>query len=100
MVRIEEETGAIDIKSDDTQAQGNKALESLSKRYPAYFVNPTGGIVGSVAGAKVDFSGMTWDQLPPEVQREMSDDDFAKHFGPNAKARRSTILGGGYTNGR
>lgn len=101
MVRLlEEEPGGIDLKSDDTQAQGTKALESLSKRHPSYFVNPTGGIVGSVAGALVDFSNMTWDQLPEDVQRSMSDEDFAKHFGPNSAKKRTTILGGGYSNGR
>ena len=101
MVRVlEEAPDGIDLKSDDTQAQGNKALESLSKRYPSYFVNPTGGNVGTVAGASVDFSNMTWDQLPPDVQASMSDEDFAKHFGPNARKRTVSILGGGYTNGR
>lgn len=101
MVRLlEEEPGGIDLKSDDTQAQGNKALESLSKRHPSYFINPTGANVGTVAGATIDFSNMTWDQLPPDVQRGMSDEDFAKHFGPNAKKRTVSILGGGYTNGR
>lgn len=101
MVRmLEDEPGGIDLKSDDTQAQGKTALDSLSKRYPSYFVNPTGGNPGSIAGAKVDFSNMTWDQLPPDVQASMSDEDFAKHFGPNAKKRTVSILGGGYTNGR
>lgn len=84
------ESGEIDLYAEDAKTEGRKALEKLRKRLPAYF-SPSGSAVGATQnGPGRDYSDVDWMQLTPEEQRNMSQDDFRRHF-----AGRGARQGGG-----
>lgn len=89
------ESGDVDLYAEDAKAEGRKALDKLRKRLPSYFT-PSGTATGATqSGPGRDFSNVDWMQLTPEEQRNVSPEDFRKHFaGRGTRTRGSSALFG------
>lgn len=97
------ESGEIDLYAEDAKAEGKRALEKLRKRLPAYFAPSDAGNGASPRGPGRDYSDVDWMQLTPQEQREVSPEDFKKHFagrGAGRRGRGSALFGNATTTPR
>lgn len=88
------ESGDVDLYAEDAKAEGKKSLDKLRKRLPAYFKPEGKGADAGQRGGSRDLTGVEWNQLTPEEQRGMSDDEFRKRFGRGQGQRRRSALFG------
>jgi hypothetical protein len=84
-----QEDGEIDMYAEDTKPAAAKAAEKLAKRYPEKFRPADGTAQGGTqaAAGKTIPDGVAFQDLPPETQRSMSDEEFAKRYGRGGRSR-------------
>lgn len=77
------EDGEIDLYAEDTNTAAQKAAEKLAKRFPDKFGSADPAQRGGPAsGARTSVpDDVPLEELPIEVVRAMSDEDFAKRYG-------------------
>ena len=81
-----------DLRKLATEAAGAE-LTTLVDRYPGWFAGGSTG-VGTPAGPGGGPMPKDWMALSPEEQRNMSDEDFAKHYGSQRTTKkRRTLMG-------
>lgn len=88
--------GELDLYAEDAKAEGKKALDKLRKRLPSYFTPDGAGNGAHPSGPGRDYSGVDWMQLSAEEQRNVSQEDFRKHFagrGAGRRGRGSALFG-------
>lgn len=91
-VEFPENATPADLQKLATES-AEEALTKLVDRYPGWFAGGPAG-VGTPAGPGGGPMPEDWMALPEEVQRNMSDEDFAKHYGSKRpKKKRRTLLG-------
>lgn len=89
---LPENATAADLRKLATDS-ATEALTKLVDRYPGWFAGGPSG-VGAPAGPGTGPMPENWNDLPEEVQRNMSDEDFAKHYGSKrTKQKRKTLMG-------
>lgn len=83
------EDGEIDLYAEDTKPAAIKAAEKLAKRYPEKFRPHDGAPQGGTqapAGKTIP-EGVAFQDLPPDMQRSMSDEEFKRRYGRGGRVR-------------
>lgn len=87
------EDGEIDLYAEDTKTSAQKAVEKLAKRFPDKFgsADPTAG--GTASGARTSVpDNVPLEEMPLEVVRAMSDEDFAKRYGAGKDPKKGMAI--------
>lgn len=87
-----EKEGQLSIPDDDPVKAAEAAMTQLADRYPGWFSGGSSG-PGKQSGPGVQYPG-EWNQLTPEQQETISDEDFSKFYGRGRpRTTRKTFLG-------
>lgn len=88
------EDGELDMYAENTNEAAQKAAEKLAKRYPDKFgsVDPTQR-GGTASGARTSVpDNVPLEELPLDVVRAMSDEEFAKRYGKYTDPKKGMAI--------